>query len=698
MEGMRGYVARYHESMRFIVFLIAPLAAAAGFTTYIGTTSSYTVSAITADNAGNTYVTGSRNFSSTGSDVFITKLDPTGAILFTDYFGGNGNATAKAIALDPSGNIYVAGTTTANNFPLSKALQRQASSFGTSFIMKLSNDGSTILMSTYFGGTQGPSSINALATDAKGNLYVTGFTFAADYPQSSGLPAASLHFGLSAVSGAIVAEISAAGDKVLYSAAIPGTALACTGGSSCFLSGRNTSGSAIALDASGNAYIAGNTNTTDLPSTAGALDSKGIGAFAAKIATGGMALSYLTYLDSGQAQFNPLYGPTTYVNAIAVDASGNAYLAGYTNDPSFPVTPGAFQTAFGSGPNTTGIWVGVPADAFLAKLNPSGTAYVWATLLGGTGDDLALSLALDSSQNLWASGTTTSATFPNAQGTSQGGDFVVEASASGASLIYSSRYPNGAVAQALALDPSGALHLAGRTGIVSLIEPGAKPSISILGIQNAFGGDVSGQISAAEVIAIYGQLLGPAAPVIAVPANGYYPTALGGVAVSINGIDIPLLYVSSTQINAVVPMSAVGGTIQVTYGSGTSQKFPVLTVNSTALAYPVVLNQDGTVNSQDNPAKAGSIVTFYATGFQTNFYPLADGQVATSAHNFCLTACTVNPPDATIEYAGAAPGIVAGVTQFNVKLPPAAPEFPTTIDLYPFGSLNYQSVSVWVGP
>jgi uncharacterized protein (TIGR03437 family) len=679
--------------MRWVLFFLTARAIAGSFTTYIGTTYPYNVSAVATDAASNTYIVGSRAYNATGNDIFVTKLDPTGAILFTDVFGGNGNATGNAITLDPSGNIYIGGTTTANDFPLSKPLQKQSSSFGTGFILKLSNDGSTILSSTYFGGAQGPSSISSLATDAKGNLYLTGFSNASDFPQTSGLPIAHLSFGLAAISGAIVAEISAAGDKILYSAAIPGTVPDCTGGSSCFLSMRYTSGAGIALDAAGNAYIAGNTNTLDLPTTPGTLSPKGTGAFVAKIAAGGADLSYLTYVDSGQTEFNPSFAPTTNVNAIAVDASGNAYLAGWTNDPSFPVTPGALQTAFGSGPNTSGVWNGVAADAFFAKLNPSGTAYAWATFLGGTGNDVALSIALDSSQNVWAAGTTTSPNFPSSQGT--GGDFLVETNSSGSSLLYSSRFPNGTLSRALAIDPSGFLHVAGATGIVSLIVPGVKPTISILGIQNGFGGSLSGQISPAEVISIYGQQIGPVSPVTAVPTNGFYPTTLGGVVVSINGIDIPLLYVSSTQINAVVPMSAVASTMQVTYSSTTSPAFPLQIVNSTATAYPAVLNQDGTINSQTNPAKAGSIITFYATGFQTNFYPLADGQVATVAHDYCGTLCLVNPPTATIVYGGAAPGIVAGVTQFNVQLP-STPS--TYLVLYPFGSLNGQPVAVWVGP
>src|SRR5579871_6215190 len=183
--------------MRFVLFLAAATVALAGqFTTSIGDAYPYNVSAITTDSAGNTYVVGSRALGGVGtvligaiastsivpgygfqtfvagnSDVFVSKLDPNGKLLFTDTFAGKGVDTGTAIALDPSGNIYIAGTTTSPDFPLSKALQTTPNTNGTGFVMKLTNDGSTILYSTYLGGTRGGTSITALATDSKGNLY-----------------------------------------------------------------------------------------------------------------------------------------------------------------------------------------------------------------------------------------------------------------------------------------------------------------------------------------------------------------------------------------------------------------------------------------------------------------------------------------------------------------------------------------------
>jgi uncharacterized protein (TIGR03437 family) len=165
--------------------------------------------------------------------------------------------------------------------------------------------------------------------------------------------------------------------------------------------------------------------------------------------------------------------------------------------------------------------------------------------------------------------------------------------------------------------------------------------------------------------------------------------------VSVNGTNIPLLYVSANQINAVFPMEVTANsaaTVRVTNGTAVTANYPVRIVGSAPQAYPTVINQDGTINSNSNPAPAGSIVTFYVTGFQFNFAPLADGQIATVANNdgcFALESaqCSISAETVallglesaslpvTVVYAGAAPEIVAGVTQFNLQVgtPPAFP-------------------------
>jgi uncharacterized protein (TIGR03437 family) len=690
--------------MQYIPFVIAATLTFAGqFTTSIGDNYPYMVSTTTTDAAGNTYIVGSRVLGSGGpfafrigaatssslpvaSDVFVTKLDPNGKLLFTNTYAGKGVDTGTAITLDPSGNIYVAGNTTSNDFPLSKALQNQPNStFGTGFIIKLSNDGTTILYSTYFGGTLGPTSISALATDSKGNLYLTGSTSAEDFPHTTGMPFGNLApFGSLPTSGAILASISAAGDKILYSGAIVGTAIS---NPYAYEYGQTT-GAGIGVDAAGNAYVAGNTNTTDLATTSGVIQPKGIGAFVAKANAAGTGLSYLTYLGAGQNQspMSPSITAGNIVNAIAVDAAGNAYLGGFSSG-SFPTTPGALQPHFNFPINYMG--PGLPPlvfEGFLGKLKPDGSAMEWATYLDrGTiaaSGTFVQSIAIDAAGNTWGTGITGYSPFPNTSGVSTGPDFLVGLNAAGSALNYFLNEPIGTIGQSVGVDGSGFVHLAGVNGFVYAIPPASPFIKNITYFQNAFGGNVTARIAPGEVISIYGAGIGPSVAAIATPTSGLYPQTLAGVQVTINGRNMPLLYVSSNQINAIVPMAlatGVGATVRVINGTALSPDFPVWIVPSAPHSYPTVLNQDGTINGTSNPARGGSVVTFYGTGWQPNFYPLADGQVATAPKDVCLGNCQIVPsfnvyaPSATVEYGGTAPGIVAGVSQFNVRIGQFAP-------------------------
>jgi len=648
--------------MRFVLILLsATLAIAGEFTTSLGDANPYMISAITTDSAGNTYVVGSRQLGAPpaivfdleyippDSDVFVSKLDPNGKLLFTDTFAGKGVDTGTAIAVDPTGNIYIAGTTTSSDFPLSNALQTQPNpTSGTGFIIKLSNDGSTILYSTYFGGTLGPTFFTSIATDSSGNLFLTGATGAADFPHTPGMP--------SGPNGTILLSISAAGDKILYSGVLIGGVGAVPQPGAFNL---DIGGVSVAVDAAGNAYFAGNTAANNLPTTPGVLQPSGFSTgFLAKVNATTTSLSYLTYLPSN-------------VVTMAVDAMGNAYIPGFR-------------------------------QASLTKINPSASAIVWTSNLGGA----AQSIAVDANENVWAVGQASS-TFPNTNGWSTGPEFVAGFNAAGTQLIYSALFPFGTVAQSVAVDPSGLVHVAGLTGFVSAISPSAAPTMTIFDFQNAAGGTVTARISPAEVISIYGPGIGPSTPATAAPSGGFYPKTLAGVQVTINGMTMPLLYVSANQINAVVPMevaAGAGATIRVSNGATVSPNYPVWIVTSAPEAFLPAINQDGTVNSQTNPAKSGSTVIFYATGWQSNFAPLVDGQVATAAKDVCLgecqvfqicAACPANGPTATVLYGGAAPGIVAGVTQFNIQLGQIS--MPSAFIFYLTGPSTVIQ-SVWVTP
>ena len=505
---------------------------------------------------------------------------------------------------------------------MSDAQQTQSNSNGTGFIIKLTNDGTTILYATYFGGVLGASSVSGLATDANGNLYVTGLTSASDFPQTSGLPTAPLTpvNAFVTASNVFIAEVPAVGGKTLYSGEIAPT------GNQAFAADVNPA-PGIAVDSAGEAFLRYN-NTFN-------------SGFIAKINAAGAGFG-----------FSPLSFPVI-IDAIAVDTMGDAYFAAYSG--------------------------------YIEKLNPTGSV-VWTFTLPGGGVSDPISIALDASDNVWATGTTSSTTFPNANGWTTGSDFLIAVNSSGSQLTYSALYPSLTVEQAVSVDPLGLVHVAGTNTFVAAIDPQAAPEKNIFVFQNAFGGNATARLSPTEVVAIYGPGIGPTTAVSATPTNGLYPTALAGVEVSVNGTNIPLLYVSANQINAVFPMEVTANsaaTVRVTNGSAVSADYPVRMVGSSPEANPTVINQDGTINSMSNPAPGGSIVTFYVTGFQSSFAPLADGQVATVANNDACaleSGCTINAQTinffmlgsfsipTTVLYAGAAPGIVAGVTQINLQV------------------------------
>jgi uncharacterized protein (TIGR03437 family) len=535
----------------------------------------------------------------------------------------------------------------------------------------------------------GYSTVNGVAADSQGNAYVTGETFAADYPQTAGLPAGKAHTDVGSVSAGFFAKISPAGDKILYGGGLTATSRACSCCSSCFLSTLSTAGTGIAVDPAGNAYVAGNTNGTGLPTTAGVLQTDGIGAFVAKVNAPGTALSYLTMLGKTNYPDGPYSNPGNTIYGIAADAAGKAYLAGSTSDPDFPATTSAFQPKLSIPASELYPFLGPPADAFAAKLNATGSAMVWATFLGGTGDDRARTVAVDPTGNIWLSGTTGSSDFPASSGFPGGGEFLAELNAGGSSLLSAARFPGDTVGTALTLDTNGVLHASGNTGLVSTFTPGQSSAPRLFGVANAAGGALAGRVAAGELISLYGLHFG-----VSVPGYGSFngagllPTVLGGIGVTINDAAAPLLYVSDTQINAVAPdaVSYTGSAaLRVTLKSTALPDFGVVVdtaipeVFRRADGSVAAINQDGTPNTEAHPALGGAIVSIWATGVGT-VPGLADGQMATAAQkNYCCIIRDVyNSQDITPSYAGAAPGMVNGIVQIN---------FPAT------GSGNYALTS-----
>ena len=328
----------------------------------------------------------------------------------------------RGIAVDPSGNAYVAGETLSNDFPITKGAFQPACascSGGTvdTFAAKLSRDGSTLIYSTYIGGDNADL-FPMVALDRFGNLYIQGSTFSTDYPTTQGAFQTACLACPTGGADTYVTKVNPTGTALVYSTYLGGSIF-------------DICGAQIAVDSSGDAYVNGFTCSPDFP-THNSLQAYagGCDGFLTKLNPTGSAPVYLTYL--GGSNFDFILG-------TAIDFAGNGYVSGATLSSDFPTTPGAFQTNFVGGTNCPFPLCG---DAFVTKINPSGTALVYSTYLGGTGHDFVEGMAVDFHGNAFVGGATTSTDFPtlNAfQPANAGGYdiFVTEVNRAGNALVYS---------------------------------------------------------------------------------------------------------------------------------------------------------------------------------------------------------------------------------------------------------------------
>jgi len=436
--------------------------------------------AIAVDAAGSAYVTGSVFFSdfpvtpgafdttyNGREDVLVAKLNPAGTALeYATYLGGQDRDVASSIAIDAAGNAYVAGHTLSWDFPVTVgAIDTTSNGRLDAFVAKLNPAGSALVYATYLGGSDddgyciegfgcrgtffGPALIfpaNSIAVDTSGVAYVAGTTKSRDFPVTPGAFDTSVEACFfSCDRNAYVTKISPAGSDLVYSTYLGGT--------------KNDQAFSLAIDAAGNAYVAGHTASTDFPVTPGAFDTSydWSDTFVAKLNPTGSNLVFATYIggtgSDGEFDFSP---------AVAVDAAGSAYVSGSTGSIDFPVTPGAFDTSF------NGRW-----DSFVAKLNPAGSGLVYATYLGGSRTDNAFSIAVDAAGDAYITGRTDSTDFPVTPSDAHfdtsyndGWDaYVVKIDREGGGLVYGT-YLGGIGNEAgrtLALDAAGDVYVTGDT-------------------------------------------------------------------------------------------------------------------------------------------------------------------------------------------------------------------------------------------
>jgi hypothetical protein len=422
------------------------------YSTYVGRTPADIAHAIATGADGSVYVTGllaPTAATQNHSEAFVAHIASDGVtFLYMVTLGGNGDTEARAIAIDSAGNAYVTGETRASDFPVHNALHATCSlnttreCSGDAFLTKLNPDG-TIAFSTYLGGS-GEDGANAIALDASENIYIAGATFSTDFPVFKPLQSTSSGDG-----DAFIAKIAGDGSRVLYAT---------------YLGGRGADEArGIAVDAAGNAYVTGETQSADFPTVKAIqafckLDAskKCNGeAFVAKLSPDGASLSYSTYLGGSGGDAG---------NAIAVDTSGNAYVTGATSSADFPLQ-NAFQAAS----------LGARA-AFVTKIAAGGASLGSSTYLGGSTSDQGLAMFVDGAGNIFVSGETKSAAFPLAapvqsacrldrNGICSGDAFVAVFDPSGSHLAFGTYLGGSATDQArgIAVDSKGAVYLAGAT-------------------------------------------------------------------------------------------------------------------------------------------------------------------------------------------------------------------------------------------
>jgi hypothetical protein len=435
--------------------------------------------AIAVDGAGNVYVSGtaeSFNFPvvnqipgacqgtcSTGFEVvYVTKINAAGnALVYSSLIGGSNLNQGSGIAVDSLGNAYLTGLTNSTDFPQVNPITGACvGTCGTglgqdAFVTKIDAAGDALVYSSLLGGSSNDDGF-AIAVDSSRNAYLTGETSSTDFPQVNPIPGACL--GTCGTGSfpqdAFVTEVNAAGNALVYSSYLAGSAF--------------TFGAGIAADSAGNAYVVGLTQSADFPRVnqiaAACVGTCGTGAssdgFVTKITAQGTSLAYSSVF--GGSGFN-------MGSAIAVDSSGNAYLTGSTQSVDFPQVNAIKKACTKGCGNGTG-------DAFVSKINSAGTALVYSSLLGGERDDEGTGIAVDSLGNAYLIGFTQSVNFPSVRpirGACLGtcgkklaaNVFVVNVDATGSKLVYSSVIGGSASDQGhgIAVDSSGNAYLTGFT-------------------------------------------------------------------------------------------------------------------------------------------------------------------------------------------------------------------------------------------
>lgn len=647
------------------------------------------INAAKVDASGKIYLVGSAS-----GAAYIAKLNADGSTVYAVNLGGSGSSTSAAYALDldSSGNVYVAGTTTASDFPISPGLTATPGS--TAFAAKLDPKG-TVLYSTLIGGntTAVPRTV---AVNSKGELVVSGQQTAA--PPSS-------------VPSLFLLKLSADATQVAV--------------------GPAGIGGLVAVDSADNIYVAGIPpfGVTGPAATAGAFQSLpptyycgcpflsfacGGDQFVASVTSDLSRTRFLTYITAHYGA-RPVY--------MALDAQANVLLAGTTSAPAYPTTAASYEPTY-SAESKIELSCGPPIplqitspSGYVTLVKNDGSGLLFSTFFSGSKSD-ELTFAAMTGAGIYLGGRAGSVDLPGFNGGVPSAcvpvGFVSRMTLDG-SAVSSSHTPPGTP---LAVDSTnGTLLLASGSDLVRF-DPTQPTSIACV-LDSADLSPVS-SVAPGELLTMYGRFRYYATEPVAAaltPVKGSFPTTFQGqVGVAANQTPTPLLYVSEPQINFQAPYeiaSSPQASFTVTYSDvngnqiSDARTIPVTATNPVAFLsqpanlsqnFPLTLNTDGSTNSQKNPAAAQSVVTMFIEGIGGAGPLPTTGLVNTSPVPLTVPV-TVAPvcggtfcnPAPTLVSASALPGSISGVIQVQLLTPAnSRPQFPFWVEF----SLSVGSVAV----
>ncbi len=571
-------------------------------------------------------------------------IDPT--LVYATYLGGSGSDNGNGITVDTNGNVYIVGTTTSTDFPVTSGAYKTTYPGGGSdaFVTKLSADGSTLLYSTYLGGStaQGFAGANTgsnIAIDSSGNAYISGQTGSIDFPVTSGVVDGSYSGG----TDRYVSKISSDGSSLIYSTYLGGggtdigEGLALDSQGDAFIAGRTSGGypvttgafqagfggatwdgfitklnptatayvystylggsgnekiDSVAVDNAGNAYVTGWTTSSNFPVTAGAFDTtlpaSGFSTFLTELNASGSGLVDSTYLGGSGGEIG---------EGVAVDDNGNAYLAGLTVSSDFPITTNALQAKNASGGNGT---------CFITKFPPGAASMTYSTYLGGSGGDICNAIAVDSGGNMYVTGQTQSSDFPvtsnafQASYTGNADSFVSELDSTGDVLNLSS-YLGGTKGttsgNSLAVDSSGAAYLTGTTSASDFPTTTGVYEPSSPGTPDAFVVKVPPSLPA---VAISPSSLSFGPQIIGTTSNAQTVTVTdsGSAGLGITGVSVSGDYAETDNCSGNVVAPGASCTINVTFTpTSVGTKSGTLTISDNALGSPQTVPLSGSGSS-----------------------------------------------------------------------------------------------------